>query len=174
MNIVKKIKAAVLENPEIYVSEMARKLGVSRQYIHQICKKHEIKLIKGWDRKELTDNAIERSKSIYHFGAKASCVFIGGASELTASADLLRRGIPVYRALAFVGPADLVINLDGKLLRVEVRSARRKKDGGLSYCTPPINEDRYDVLALVEPNGGVTYKPDILADDYFHPTAITP
>jgi hypothetical protein len=96
-----------------------------------------------------------------HFGGerKLSSNFIGGASELTAAADLLRRGIPVYRSMTSVAAFDLVAEVGGELIRIEVRSAKRGSDGRLRFPMPA--EKRYDVLALVEPTGEVTYKPEL-------------
>jgi hypothetical protein len=84
--------------------------------------------------------------------------FIGAASELQCAADLLRRGVHVFRSLTPCSGSDLVMDLAGELLRVEVRSAKRNGSGQLTYPRPA--EVRYDVLALVEPDGRVTYQPD--------------
>lgn len=91
---------------------------------------------------------------------KLPSTVIGGASELQCAADLLRRGVPVYRALTQCSSCDLVIDIDGNLVRVEVRSAKRNGGGQLRYPMPR-DRLRYDVLALVEPDGRVTYQPDI-------------
>ena len=159
--ISEKILAEVAENPSITASELAEKFKVSRQYISLIKKANNIKLRRSGlkDRSRVWTN---------HFGGevKLSSHFIGGASELTAAADLLRRGVPVYRALTFVGKADLIADFDDKLLRIEVKSAKRYSDGGLRYGMP-VDKKRYDVLALVEPSGVVTYKPDVFAKEKY-------
>lgn len=96
-----------------------------------------------------------------HFGGSQPLptAIIGAAGELFAAATLLRQGIPTYRAQAPACPADLVIDVHGTLLRVEVRSAKRGPDGHLRYSTP--QSGRYEVLALVEPSGVVTFRPSI-------------
>lgn len=76
---------------------------------------------------------------------------------MTVCAALLRRGIPVYRACTFVGEVDLVMKHAGRYLGVEVRSARKNKSGGTSYCSP--KRDRYDVLALCFQDGSVKFQP---------------
>ena len=74
-------------------------------------------------------------------------------------ADLLRRGIPVYRAITFVSAADLIADLDGVLTRIEVKSVRRKQDGKFHYSA--LHPERFDVLALVDRQGVVEYRPKI-------------
>lgn len=156
MSALEEIRAALALNPSASAADLASEASISRQRVHQICKAEGIKLM---DRRRREGRPAQWTN---HFGGerKLSSHFIGGASELTAAADLLRRGIPVYRAVTFVSSADLVIDLDGDLLRVEVRSAKRNQDGSLRYPMP-ANRARYDILALVEPDGKVTYKPDV-------------
>jgi hypothetical protein len=86
---------------------------------------------------------------------------IGAALELIVSVDLMKRGGYVYRALSHTCPADLVLWLGDQLLRVEVRSGRRTKEGRLSYSPPETR--RYDILAIVDPEGVIVYKPDLPA-----------
>lgn len=156
MSALEKIRAALADAPNSSAAELATVAGISRQRVHQICKAAGIVLV---DRRR---RGGEPRQWANHFGGekKLPSHFIGGASELTAAADLLRRGIPVYRAVTFVSSADLVIDRDGRLLRIEVRSAKRNQDGSLRYPMP-ANRARYDVLALIEPDGKVTYKPDV-------------
>ena len=149
------IKAALAEKPRSSALDLAKETGLTRQRVYQLCKEHGIKLV---------DKRFTRpvgAQWTNHFGGaeKLTSHFIGGASELTACADLLRRGVPVYRALTFVSAAALVMDLGGRLLRVEVKSAKRTQKGTLTYQSP-YYPDRYDILALVEPDGSVTYKPN--------------
>jgi hypothetical protein len=83
----------------------------------------------------------------------------GAARELLVCADLIIRGIVAFRALSPDSPCDLVILKDGKLLRVEVTSAKRKNDGAYTYS--PHDPDRYDILALVFGDKTILYVPDI-------------
>lgn len=156
MSALEKIRACLSVHPDSSATDLAADAGISRQRVYQICRSAGI---------ELTDKRRRKGDAkqwVNHFGGtqSVSSNFIGGASELTASADLLRRGIPVYRALTFVSAADLVIDLGGELKRVEVRSAKRNKAGSLRYPMP-ADRSRYDFLALVEPDGTVTYKPEL-------------
>lgn len=155
MNTLDRIRAVIAENPSSTASAIAANVGVSRQRVHQLCKIGVITLPdgrrRGWS-----------GKRANHFGVGKPLPphFVGGASELSACADLLRRGVPVYRAVTFVSAADLIIDLQGELKRVEVRSAKRNGSGSLRYPMP-VDRAMYDVLALVEPDGNVTYKPAI-------------
>lgn len=141
--------------PEISQTQAAQRLGVSRQRISQLCKELGLKMKRGvrpWKPPLL-------GTGLNHFGyerQRRNPSFIGGASELTVAADLLRRGIPVYRSLTHVGAFDLIADYDGTLVRVEVRSAKRKPDGRLIFVRP---EPRYDVLALVTQEAEIIYRP---------------
>ena len=159
MSALDRIKSALSENHAATAAELAQHAGVSRQRVYQICKAAGITLSRA-------ARPIEPRQWSSHFGLqeKLSSHFIGGASECSAAADLLRKGIPVYRAMTFVSSADLVIDRNGELLRVEVRSAKRNINGTLRYPMP-IDRSRYDVLALVEPDGAVTYKPPLFGAD---------
>lgn len=156
MSALEKIHAALAVNPSASASDLALSSGVSRQRVHQICKAEGIVIA---DRRRREGRA-KQWETHFGGGQKLSSLFVGGASELTAAADLLRRGIPVYRAVTFASAADLVIDKDGALLRIEVRSAKRSQNGALRYPMP-ADRARYDILALVEPDGKVTYKPDV-------------
>jgi hypothetical protein len=153
------ILAAVRADKTITATALIERFAVSRQHIYALCKRHGLKLRRSLQR----PRARPERKPTGHFGQAAGALsthFIGGASELTACADLLRRGVPVYRAITFVSAADLIIDFRGKLIRVEVRSAKRNNNGPLRYQAP-INRSRYEVLALVDGHGAVTYKPNI-------------
>lgn len=69
----------------------------------------------------------------------------GAISELVVSADLMARGFEVYRALSPNSSCDLAVIAQGRLLRVEVRTGFRRKDGSLSCDDHGI----YEVLAVV-------------------------
>lgn len=155
MNTSEQLREMVEENPATTASIAAAELGVSKQRISQIAKKDGIKLRDG----RMDKASVRDRKWCNHWGGdeRLSSNFIGGASELIAASDLLRHGIPVYRALTSVSSCDLIADVDGTLLRVEVKSARlnngRLTFGGVRHC-------RYDVLALVDQRGDVTYRPN--------------
>jgi hypothetical protein len=91
----------------------------------------------------------------------------GAISELLVSADLLRRGLPVFRAVSAAAPCDLIVLRDGQALRVEVRSGTygREVDGLPTIYFPLGDKDRgrFDVLAVVV-GDVVRYLPDPFGD----------
>ncbi len=60
---------------------------------------------------------------------KLSTGTVGAISELRVSVDLLQKGFEVFRALSQSCSCDLAVLKDGKLLRIEVRTAYRSMAG---------------------------------------------
>lgn len=85
----------------------------------------------------------------------------GAASELLVCADLIFRSVHVFRSVSPASPCDLVIQRDGKLLRVEVTKGKRLSSGKLGWA--PHEASKYDVLALVFDDRSIVYIPDIFA-----------
>lgn len=98
-----------------------------------------------------------RKHNPYH-GPSLPSGSVGAVSELVVAADLLERGFEVYRALSPAAPCDLAILRDGRLLRVEVTSGRRRIGGGISR--PQKDRLKFDILAVVvRPSNQVIYEP---------------
>lgn len=72
----------------------------------------------------------------------------GALAELVVGADLLRRGYAVYRALSPSAPCDLIILQNGKMWRVEVRSAKRGLGERIFFGFKAADLGRHDILAL--------------------------
>ena len=70
----------------------------------------------------------------------------GTISELLIAADLLRRGFDVFRAVSQSCSCDLAVLRDGKLYRIEVKTATRSISGHLHYPKKNIAADH---VALV-------------------------
>jgi hypothetical protein len=155
MKHVEKILSVLEAEPEATYKKIGEAIGVSSQRAQQICKAQNIKTCKIRGRRPANPHTQWRNR--YGGTEKIASHFVGGASEITAAAFFMRQGIPTYRAVAFCGRADLVIDVDGKLLAVEVRSAKKNLSGRLCYAVP-VDKTRYDILALVEPDGTVTVK----------------
>ena len=85
---------------------------------------------------------------------------VGAINEYLVGIDLLKRGLPVYRALSPSAPGDLAVLIGKKLAIVEVTTGARSTGGVLTY--PPHRAHYYDVLAVVERSGVITYIPDSL------------
>lgn len=149
----------LLASERLSVTELAERIGVSRQRVSQLATRMGLKL----PRKAAAPGALRQWTNQWGGARKLTSHFIGAAAEMAASADLMRRGFPVYRALSFVSAADLVVDIDGRLQRVQVRAARRRQNGALAYGQP-AKPERHDILALVLPDGQVTYKPDLPGD----------
>ena len=75
--------------------------------------------------------------------------FRGALSELIVSSDLMAKGYEVYRALSPSSSCDLIVIVDKKPLRVEVRTGYKRLDGSLSASGRGSIEGKYDVLAVV-------------------------
>lgn len=86
----------------------------------------------------------------------------GAISELAVSADLLRKGHAVFRALSPSCSCDLVVLTPGNtLLRIEVTTGARNVTGaGIQY--PPKKHERHDILAVVL-HDEIRYIPDLPA-----------
>lgn len=96
--------------------------------------------------------------------ATLSSATVGAISELIIAADLLRQGFEVFRALSPSCSCDLAILYKSKLIRVEVRTARRTPLGKLSFAFKQGEGHRHDVLALVGDDGRtIEYRP-LLSD----------
>jgi hypothetical protein len=119
-------------------------------------------------RKEATDRARQKAKAegrewkrkdpspLAHLRASE----IGALSEMAACSDLLRRGYQVFRALSPSAPCDLVVLAENRCYRVEVKTAHRSGSGRLGFATRDFDPTKHDVLALVTPDGVVTYRPE--------------
>lgn len=81
----------------------------------------------------------------------------GAISELVVSADLLRRGFHVFRALSPSCPCDLVgLDGNGKMIRFEVRTSSLSASGN-PMKPQSMRDVRADVLAMVTRNKEITY-----------------
>lgn len=83
---------------------------------------------------------------------------VGAMHELVVSADLIRRGFNVFRALSPSCPCDLAIIKDKKLYRVEVTTGYLTKKGIIMHINKDSN--KYDLLVIVH-NDNIIYKPEI-------------
>lgn len=82
----------------------------------------------------------------------------GAVSELLVAADLLQRGYEVFRAVSAATSCDLLAMHAGVTFRVEVRSTTRARDGKLGHRLSRYDKGRFDIAALVEPNGAIHYR----------------
>ena len=74
---------------------------------------------------------------------------IGAVSELLVCTDLLKQGFDVFRSVSSNAACDLIAaNNDGRLCRVEVKSAVTRK-GVTRFKRHRLDSSKHDVLALV-------------------------
>jgi hypothetical protein len=80
---------------------------------------------------------------------------VGAIGELRVAVDLLSKKYEVFRSISSACSCDLAILKNGKLLRIEVRTAYRTKNGTI-ICDR--KDARADHVALVLPNE-IIYEP---------------
>lgn len=73
---------------------------------------------------------------------------VGAVAELAVSVDLLRRGVPVFRALSPSCPCDLAALVGSRLVRIEVRTGHRRASGDIRYPNGLADSGRQDVWAV--------------------------
>ena len=154
----KDIMSLANEEPNLTQSEVAERLGISRQRVSQVCKKLGLKFSRGSRGPSRKRGIVPIPKDKNRFGFsrnRRNASLIGAAAEMIVCSYLLQRGHPVYKALSPSSPCDLVADLDGKLFRVEVKSASRNLNGGISYPRP--DAAKYDLLGLVFQDASVVF-----------------
>jgi hypothetical protein len=104
---------------------------------------------------------IDKERNYEDRGIVASNAEQGAISELLVSADLIKRGYEVFRALSPQSSCDLVALKSNETLRIEVRTGFLSRGGNLSYGQSHIGSGRYDVLAVALKDGSITYFLDI-------------
>lgn len=87
---------------------------------------------------------------------------IGAISELIICVDLMKRGLAVFRAQSPSCPCDLVVIINGSPMGVEVTKGTRAADG--TEKGVPHDPSKYDILALVFPDGSIIYQPPLPGD----------
>lgn len=85
----------------------------------------------------------------------------GAIHELAVSIDLMRKGYLAFRSLSPSCPVDLVVLHGEKVIRVEVTTGMRGLNSELIYPPHTKNKLFFDVIAVVERNGQITYVPEL-------------
>ena len=86
----------------------------------------------------------------------------GTVSELTVSTDLLKKGFHVFRSISPYGPCDIVVLKGKKLFLIEVTTGSRNNAGKLMYPAHKKYAHIFDIIAVVENAGKITYIPELL------------
>jgi hypothetical protein len=166
MSTTDALSAALKADPSLTARDLAERFGISKQRVHQALASAEVKAAqapRGPRRPAGEGSRCHAPAWTNGLGSpgKLPTSVIGAALEMLVAADLMKRGAYVYRALSHTCPADMIAWMGERLIRVEVRAGRRDAAGRLSYSPPDAS--RYDVLAVVDPDGLIVYKPDLPA-----------
>lgn len=86
----------------------------------------------------------------------------GPACEALTISALLFRGYEVFKAVSAFAPCDLVVLIEGRFYRVEVKAVRRRRRSGeiFNNFAEKIDPTKHDILALVIPESNeVIFQP---------------
>ncbi len=86
---------------------------------------------------------------------------VGAMHELVVCADLMRRGLHVYRAMSPHNPCDLAAVVGDVTLRIEVTTGIYTNSGKGYSHGKASKVKRFDVLAIVMKCGAIHYEPSI-------------
>lgn len=89
---------------------------------------------------------------------------VGAIGEYLVGIDLMKRGHHVFRALSPSSPGDLAVLIDKRLVLIEVTTGSRSITGKLSWAPHLRHKETYDVIAIVEHCGTITYIPELITD----------
>lgn len=96
-----------------------------------------------------------------YYNARLSSGVVGAAHEMIVAADLILRGLHVFRAVSQSCQCDLaILDSENRLWRVEVTTGCYNLKGGISH--PTKDSSRFDLLAIVgRSDGKITYRPPL-------------
>ena len=137
-------------NPGATQGDAAAALGVSRQRISQLCQELGLRFMRATRASNRPimpkadhwgNTGLARSRSPH---------FIGAGGEMLVAADLLVRGISVFRSLSATAEFDLLAVFNGRMLRIECRSARYKMNG--APIAQRTDRRKHDGFAMITPD----------------------
>ncbi len=103
------------------------------------------------------DRALSAALHGEHGNSGISSSSVGAMHELVVSADLIKRGYEVFRAVSPANSCDLIILTKARrTFRVEVTTGHYTRTSS-SIFFPPKKKDRFDLLAVVLPNWKIQY-----------------
>lgn len=151
--------------------ELQKRLGIQQIGIYQLAKEHNVEIYRDFAAIKEAAEKGKRTREMRGYrgvswGSKDAgwrripAQFVAGTSELIVCADLLRRGIPVYRAMTAVSLADMVGDFEGELKRIEVKTVQRDKHGRMKCGIDAHKRDRFDILAMVTNDAEIVYVPN--------------
>lgn len=156
------IQSLRAEDPEMSATVIAEQLGVSRERVRQLL--NEL----GLPTKTAAPPRIKRKpigefRSIRHqrFKKPVNRCSTGAHAEMIVCADLLGRGLDVFRSISSSARCDLIASSRTRnaLIRIDVKSGFRRQNGHVSYPMP-IEPNSCDLIAVVLLGGELVYVPD--------------
>ncbi len=159
-NTRQRVLALVREEPQLNQSEIAARVGATRQRVSAILASEGLTVPKGKrgalprGKAVVTETAPKHAPGLPSYLAAAG----GVAGVLVAAADLMTRGYAVYLPVSPSAAPDLIaIDRKGGVKRVGVQRARRRTGNALEYEYPKPNE--IDVQAMLVTDEPVHYDP---------------
>lgn len=158
-------QVAALAAERLPGSEIARRLGISRQRVSQIAKAYGIE-IRSLYHSAMRDQSqhkeripVPRLRTGGAYVVKGTSA-VGTVSELLVAADLVARGWHVYLPVIRQRGYDLIAYSGDNLLKIEARSGCRKASGVIWFNRESRDSKptHYAVVITGEP---VIYDPDI-------------
>lgn len=144
------------------MGETAMGIGVETRAVELVCKQCGVGFLTSHKRRKFC--TVKCQKEFFNNGMSSgmkalgvSTATVGAIQELTVAVDLLRRGLPVFRALSPSCPCDLAI-LDGdKLIRVEVATGTASLTSANNHIKMRTDRHKFDILAVVVHSGKIMY-----------------
>lgn len=139
-------------------TEIAEKLGISRQRVYKIASRDRIIFAL---RSRMASSGAQVRAPMMATGIIASGTVIAGTiAELLVAADLLTKGWNVYAPLVRNKGHDLIVYCGGKVLTIEVRSAYRSQNGKL-VGNRMDRKDKSSHFAFVITGEPIVYEPEL-------------
>lgn len=166
-NTTKQRMAEMLRlDPLVSANDLAAALGISRQRVYQLLPAFE--LPPGVIRRRPLPGAPKTSdlRLRQNRGPRLSPLAAGTINEMVVAIDLISREIDVFRSVAVIAKFDMIARCrkNGRLLAMEVKTARRGKKGYLSYPRRRDGIAEGEHYALVFGTGEVLYIPPLPTD----------
>lgn len=156
-----RVVALVRDEPHLNQTEIAERIGISRQRVAQIVADEELDVPRGPRGVASRKRAAAATPALAERPDDAIPQYLAGAggtiAVLIAAADLMARGFSVFYPLTQSAPCDLVaIDRNGKVERIDVTKARRA-GGEIRYDDP--DRSKADRRALILTDEPVRYEP---------------
>lgn len=158
-----RLRELVQAEPLLNMSQLAARLGVSRERVRQLVRQEGLAVPKGHvgltptPRRPPTPRVITGGVPV-----RLSATIVGTIGEMLAAADLMARGFMVFFPLTRTGACDLItLARHGATERIEVRCGHRNGDRLVWGQADRSRSDRRAIVLTGEP---VRYEPPFEGD----------